>query len=289
MQVLLATLLLLPSTLLAAPSAGVLTSKSGAVFIKGREVRAAITNQNLYPGETLITGSDGSAKVLLRDDSLMDLGPGSSFKIDQFIGDGSENRQASFTVLYGRLRALVTKALKSGSKFDVRTPDSVMGVRGTEFIVNIPRDGRSATRTEVTVVTGAVQLAMPRLGADSVSIPAGSQLVAALGQTSLPQPTALSAAQLSSIATTARVRDLTFDNTVSLEAKNRNESAPHESTSRALASDHVAATTQLLASSDEKAGSVDAVGSFGLLDNLNDVPVTVLPGMFRQVDVKLSP
>ena len=87
-------------------------------------------------GSMINTSSDGSVKLLMRDKTLLDLGPSTLFKIDEYqINTQAKDRQADVSIDYGKMRALVSKKMGNKSKFKVRTRSATMGVRGTEFVV----------------------------------------------------------------------------------------------------------------------------------------------------------
>src|SRR5262245_19727908 len=105
-------LLFTPYSAHAAPQpAGTLASLSGTVnVLRAGQTRPGAVNDPLFAGDLVTTGEVGAAKMIFADDSVLDLGPKSSFKVDSFQAKGSGDRAAIFSVLYGRLRALVTHA-----------------------------------------------------------------------------------------------------------------------------------------------------------------------------------
>src|SRR4051812_8830870 len=94
----------------AAPAtAGSVVSVTGQVSIR----RTAAEQQPPVParaglavfvGDTVITGADSSAKVMALDQSILDLGPSTSFRIEEMNG-ADENRQATGAVDFGQVRA----------------------------------------------------------------------------------------------------------------------------------------------------------------------------------------
>ena len=193
--------------------AGNIVSVTGKVMIRydlggtAKNLRPALPGKEVYVGDILSTPSDGRVKLLLRDRSIMDLGPSSLFKIDRLQARGGGEREVDASLPYGSLRTGVTRKLEGKSHFKVRTPSATMGVRGTEFVLNsemgdtrqlnaflnsppgeAPRSDQppaspdNAPRTEVTVLQGRVEVNTPSAGAS----PGGS---ATPGGTS-PNPTA---------------------------------------------------------------------------------------------------
>jgi hypothetical protein len=119
-------------------------------------------NDPVYSGDVVITKTDSALKIYFKDDSIMDVGPDSTFKIDQFY-QGSKSRTVSFKMLYGKIRTLVTRALQHGSSFRVATAVGTMGVRGTEWVTHAYLD-RNTYKTDVTVLEGKVVIDVQKMG-----------------------------------------------------------------------------------------------------------------------------
>jgi hypothetical protein len=171
--------------------AGNIVSVSGKVMIRqesgsaSRDLRPALPGKEVWVGDIITTPSDGRIKLLLKDRSIMDIGPSSLFKLDQMKAGAGGQREVDATVAYGTLRAGVTQKLEGKSHFKVRTASATMGVRGTEFIVKselgdmkqlnqvlsakpgeLPSLSGTMARgelpkTEVTVLQGKVEVGTP--------------------------------------------------------------------------------------------------------------------------------
>ncbi|MGZ8439876.1 MAG: FecR family protein [Candidatus Deferrimicrobiaceae bacterium] len=118
-------------------------------IVRNSEGEAAITHEGhvlpasegtkLFAGDTLSTGSDGSLGVILRDDSTLSLGPGSSFVIQNFLFSPAEEkfgllvRVSRGTMAY--LSGLIGKLSPESVRFE--TPTASIGIRGTHFAVKI--------------------------------------------------------------------------------------------------------------------------------------------------------
>ncbi|MBI3558540.1 MAG: FecR domain-containing protein [Deltaproteobacteria bacterium] len=141
--------------------------------------RIAKPNDAVFNTDIIKTGTSGSAKVLFTDQTLMDIGPSSALKVSNYSIKEVENRTGTFSILYGKLRALVTKKVGDDGKVEVKSSDAVMGVRGTEFMVEVPRirNAGGAQGTQVIVVSGLVQVRPPQ-GGPAISVGAGQMVVA---------------------------------------------------------------------------------------------------------------
>ena len=105
----------------------------------GDDYRAAM--QGLHAGDTLVTGKDGQMSLTFIDDTRFSVGPNSRISIDQF--DYNRTTQAgTFVTKVNRGSLAVVSGQIAHSRQDamkVRTPTSLLGVRGTRFIVEVPK------------------------------------------------------------------------------------------------------------------------------------------------------
>lgn len=106
------------------------------------EVRAANTTTweplqfraVLFPMDTVRTRPASKVKVLLRDDSIMTLAENSEMEFTEFLLT-PQQRRTTVSLLTGTLRVVTTKIFGAGSGTEVRTANTVAGVRGTTFVV----------------------------------------------------------------------------------------------------------------------------------------------------------
>ena len=102
----------------------------------GRTLPAEV-GSSLQPGDVLTTGADGSVGVTMSDNSLLSAGPNSVLALDRYEFDTTTSqgqfdaslRKGSLAVISGRI------AKQSPESMTVRTPSTILGVRGTEFAV----------------------------------------------------------------------------------------------------------------------------------------------------------
>jgi hypothetical protein len=249
--------------------AGDIVSVSGTVLLRSdaksdqAKMRTAKAGDVIYTQDVINTGSDGRIKVLMKDKSIVDLGPSALFKIDDFKGKkGAADREVDVSMVYGTMRAAVTQKLEGKGKFKVRTPSATMGVRGTEFVVKsdvsdmkdvskllnhgssgfIPpsvasKDSSIQSTTEVTVLQGKVDVGKKDFNASAttagrnpasagiVSLTAGPQISTSLANATLAPAKTIEAGQMKAIATEAKVVDTTFQKAVIIENTNSNSSS----------------------------------------------------------------
>ena len=141
MRWLLAALLAMAAAAAAANDAGQIKSLSGSVHVErdGKRLPAAL-GAAVRQGDTIVTGADGTVGVTFSDNTLLSAGPHSVLAIDRYRFEPvthAGNFDASLK--RGTLAVVSGKMVKqSPDAMRVRTPASIMGVRGTEFVVRVP-------------------------------------------------------------------------------------------------------------------------------------------------------
>lgn len=101
----------------------------------------------IVAGAEIRTGKDSKAGVFFPDGSRFMLGNNSLFSVDS-----AGKKKAGFQLKFGRLKAAVAGYFSS--RFEVRTPSAVCAVRGTEFELDVAKDGG----TEMNVSEGLVEV-----------------------------------------------------------------------------------------------------------------------------------
>jgi hypothetical protein len=109
---------------------------------RGTEVVPATAGTKLQTGDVLKTGADGSVGITMTDNSLLSAGPNSILSLDRYEFDATTSQgqfdtslqKGSLAVISGRMAKQSPEAMK------VRTPSSILGVRGTEFVVSANDD-----------------------------------------------------------------------------------------------------------------------------------------------------
>jgi hypothetical protein len=91
----------------------------------------------IYAGEQLRTGRPGRMRVVLQDESVLNLGDDSHVIVDEQVLDPERGVfRSSMRLTRGKVRALVSPNYQRGQAiFNIETATAVSSVRGTEFIV----------------------------------------------------------------------------------------------------------------------------------------------------------
>jgi hypothetical protein len=123
-----------------AADVGLIKVSKGNVQIQRGDARLAATvGAAVQPADVIVTGADGSAGVTFTDNSLVSVGPNSIFAIDKYSFDTTTHvGEFEGNLRKGRLAAISGKMVKqSPESMKIRTPSAIMGVRGTEFVVEV--------------------------------------------------------------------------------------------------------------------------------------------------------
>jgi hypothetical protein len=137
----LASLVALVSSPALAEIARIKSSSGAATVQRGANRLSAATGQSLLAGDTLVTGKDGRISLTFIDNTRFAVGPNSRIAVSKFEYDRTRQQGAFITqVDRGSLAVVSGKIAKSGrDAMKVQTPNSLLGVRGTRFIVEVPK------------------------------------------------------------------------------------------------------------------------------------------------------
>jgi hypothetical protein len=153
MRSLIVLLALLSAPGLALAQAGrFLLAVGDVVVARGQaEIRAA-TGTPVQSGDTIRVGPASNAQILMTDESIVGLRPGTVFGIDAYEYSGQAEPRSIFSLLKGGFRT-VTGAigrLHSRERYAVRTPTATIGIRGTHYtVVHCDDDCGGAERASI--------------------------------------------------------------------------------------------------------------------------------------------
>ena len=112
----------------------------GSVYVErnGQRLPARV-GTHLQTTDTVVTGADGAAGIAFVDNSLLSVGPNSVLAIERYAFNSTTHegafesslRKGTLSVVSGKIAKQSPNAMK------VKTPSSILGVRGTEFLVRV--------------------------------------------------------------------------------------------------------------------------------------------------------
>lgn len=143
-------------------SAGAIVSWKGEVSVlRGASNNGIIVKglEPVYVGDTIVTADNSMAKILLRDDTVLSVGPDTRLQVSKYALSTKQNKRYSvFNIAKGTVRSLVGRMFRGkGSLFRIRTQTAVVGVKGTDFFVS-----NIGGETEVVSASGKVTVADPK-------------------------------------------------------------------------------------------------------------------------------
>lgn len=97
-----------------------------------RNAQPLAVNETLQWNDLLQTNTKGRVRAVLTDGSILSLGSNGQLRVVQH---DATTQQTTIDLNYGKLRNQVVKITQPGGKYEVRTPNAVIGVIGTDFYV----------------------------------------------------------------------------------------------------------------------------------------------------------
>jgi len=134
-----AAIALAAGSAMAADVGQIKVSKGSVQVERAGQKRPATVGMGIQTSDVVLTGADGSAGITFTDNSLISVGPNSVFAIDKYSFDTTTHAgEFEGSLKKGKLAAVSGKMVKqSPESMKIRTPSAVMGVRGTEFVVQV--------------------------------------------------------------------------------------------------------------------------------------------------------
>lgn len=204
---------------------GVLRVVKGDVQIKavkdGATTKARLGGK-IFPKDTIITGKDARAKIVMTDNNEINVSPDSQLVLQSYVYEPEKGKKdVLLNVIYGKVRSKVEQKYDGkNSQFQVKTPSAVAGVRGTDFMTSF---NNLTGTSQVVTFEGEVAFGKPGPGntiVGQVSVQPGQMSIVSPGQPPAA-PTALPKSQLAQIDNESKAEDRT-------PAQQQNQQAPAE-------------------------------------------------------------
>lgn len=121
-----------------APTGVVKRSAGQVVLLRAGQDQPVQPGLAVAAGDTLRTGPDGAVGITLSDDTLLTAGPNSELVITAYAFNPTTQEGSLLASLWRGTLSMVTGLIgkKSPEQVKVQTRTVVLGVRGTEFIVD---------------------------------------------------------------------------------------------------------------------------------------------------------
>jgi hypothetical protein len=114
-------------------------SRGDAHIVRGADTLPAAVGGTILVNDSVVTGADGAVGLTLRDNTRLTAGPNTTLDLNTFNFDTTTHagevdasvKRGSLSVISGK----IAKASPNGVRFN--TPTVTLGVRGTEFIIEV--------------------------------------------------------------------------------------------------------------------------------------------------------
>jgi hypothetical protein len=257
------------------------------------KVRFLKPSDPVFREDVINTDSNGSVKILFQDQSIMDLGHSSLFKVEEFENKPNpEERKVEMSLGYGRIRAAINQKIGTLGKFKIKTRAATMGVRGTEFYVmseieDSPAGNGSKSasgvdqslKTQVVVTEGKVEVS-PAKGsvwfAKPVEVLPGEKFTASLDlvedKDAGRAPASVASAvekvapeEMKTVVDQGKLKDTTFTQSIQIEAPTNSSSESKGSPAIAFAgSETMAIIKETILSKPEIQSPAPPAGGFAV-------------------------
>lgn len=142
--------------------------------ITGPTVRKLNIADNVFFNEVIATKTDSASKIHFPDDTYLTVGPDSRVTIDAFVYDpNSQNSKMIVNATLGVARFVTGKM--GSAAYQIKTPTTTIGVRGTVLTVSVEEDG-----TTTAIVEDGAIIVQGQTG-EPVEVPAGLSTTAEPG------------------------------------------------------------------------------------------------------------
>jgi flagellar biosynthesis GTPase FlhF len=127
----------------------VMVVKGDSKLIRDSELVALKVGVKIFGGDVIKTGSDGRVKVVMNDKNVLTISTDSEITIAKY-----DNNNVLLDLSKGKIRAEVNQRYDGENRtFNVKTPTTVAGVRGTDFLTAFDK---LSGISKVTTFAGAV-------------------------------------------------------------------------------------------------------------------------------------
>ncbi len=108
-------------------------------LVRAGETMSAKAGQLIETTDTIVTGKDGRIGITFKDNSRFSAGPNSRIEVTTFDFDSTTHEGEFVTTVDRGTLAIVSGniARQRPEAMRVRTPSSILGVRGTKFVVRV--------------------------------------------------------------------------------------------------------------------------------------------------------
>lgn len=140
----------------------------GKVYKKsGEDLVEVKLGERFQKTDTIVTGEQSIAKVLVVDDTIITVGPSSELSFDNFEFMDKNNRKIIYNLVKGQLSGNIRNKAKDGD-IQFKSKFTVLGVRGTEILMNF-RTVNGVDVSEYALLSGKAQVSDDKGGKHDIA------------------------------------------------------------------------------------------------------------------------
>jgi len=127
----------------AADAKGLIVASRGTVIASGTdgESRELAQGDEIFVDDEILTGPKSFAVLQFLDGAKVTVKPNSEIVIEDYVYNGNADDKATLSLVSGGLRVITGAMAKNNPEnYKVKTPVALMGVRGTEFAIQLCGD-----------------------------------------------------------------------------------------------------------------------------------------------------
>ncbi len=137
----------------------IITEFSGDVIINRNKIDIKAFNDfRLEEGDIIKTGSDSFAKIDIDGNKVMKMDNNSIIQITSMSGDKLDN-VTTIILSNGRIMNYINEKLNENSRYEIKTLNTIIGVKGTIFAVTCQSNESNNFFTKVENLSGLVEVA----------------------------------------------------------------------------------------------------------------------------------
>ena len=132
----------LAADVFAAEAKGLIVASRGTVIATGAaDSRELKQGDEIFVEDSILTGPKSFAVIQFLDGAKVTVKPDSEIVIEDYVYNGNAEDKATLNLVSGGLRVITGAMAKTNPEnYKVKTPVALMGVRGTEFSVQLCGD-----------------------------------------------------------------------------------------------------------------------------------------------------
>lgn len=150
---------------------GVFMVVKGSVKVESAgKTSDAKVGTKIYEGDGVTTAADSRAKIVMSDRNVLNVSPDTKMSIAKYENDAASGKKnVELKLDAGKVRSNVEQTYDGEkSKFQIKTPTAVAGVRGTQFLAGFDSKTQS---TSIVTFKGSVTLTTMGPGGKPIGAP----------------------------------------------------------------------------------------------------------------------